>query len=102
MPCPEHGGKHTFHDHRYIVTNDAEILVSDTDKGNWWLLKGEIICVMRDGPPERAHLVAAAPVMRDTLRKIRVQLEMGLYLKDPEMQKVMLASVVRALKGGAP
>lgn len=69
MPCPEHAGKHPFHDYRYIVTEDAEI--NQREGGDWGMDRGEIVCVMRDGPPYRALLVAQAPKLRADLDSAR-------------------------------
>ncbi len=108
IPCPEHGGKHTFHDHRYIVTADAEVEV-DRD-GTWRLTKGEIICVMRDGPPENAHLAAAAPRLLAALEDaapMLFHLANGQRTTELDVKMAAIAfeqarAAIAKAKGGAP
>jgi hypothetical protein len=49
MADPEYAGMHPYHDHRYVVTADAEIALGhDPRPGNWELETGSLVCVMRD------------------------------------------------------
>lgn len=48
MPCPQHAGKHPFHDSRWIATHDAT-LEHGHDPRSWGLESGSLICEMRDG-----------------------------------------------------
>ena len=62
MPCPKNAGKHVFHDTRWIATHDAELSYGhDSRDESWGLESGSLVCEMRDGPSENAHLIAAAP-----------------------------------------
>lgn len=67
MPCPQHHGKHPFHDHRWIATADA-VVEFGHDPRSWGVENGSLICEMRDGPPANAHLIAAAPDMAQACR----------------------------------
>lgn len=60
MPCPQHKGKHPFHDSRWIATHDAEPEFGH-DPRSWYLASGSLICQMQDGPEANARLIAAAP-----------------------------------------
>ena len=37
---------------------------------DWFLTKGSLICMMRDGPTANARLIAAAPTMLATLQTV--------------------------------
>lgn len=80
MACPKHAGKHPFHDHRWIVTADAEIEWNH-DRSEWSLSRGALVAEMRDGPTGRAHLAAAAPALLAALKKAQAALlrELGHY-----------------------
>lgn len=98
MPCPQHAGKHPFHDHRYVVTSDAELSYGhDPRDESWGLSSGAIICQMRDGPPERAHLVAAAPQMLDALIEARTVLAVALSWPGSEnIRNKIIIAILRA------
>jgi hypothetical protein len=49
-----------FDSTRFIATQDAE-WSGDNRDGSDYLISGSLICEMRDGPPERTRLIAAAP-----------------------------------------
>lgn len=56
MPCPIHGGKHPFHDSRWITTADA-VIEKEWDSNEWGLEEGSLICEMRDVPPGTAQRI---------------------------------------------
>lgn len=67
MPCPVHGGKHPYHDGRWIVTDDAEVEHGRVP-GEWRLEKGSLIAMMMDVHSDNGRLIAAAPeLMRRTI-----------------------------------
>jgi hypothetical protein len=70
MPDPVNKWLHPFHDRRWIATADAEVEFGH-DKRSWALTSGHLICQMRDGPEEDALMVAAAPRLRDMLKRLR-------------------------------
>ena len=70
VPCPIHHGKHPCHDTRWVMTADAEVEMSDHVPDDWRLTSGSIVCQMRDGDPQDAHLVAAAPELLAALSDI--------------------------------
>lgn len=77
MPCPDHAGKHPFHDHRWIATADAHV-ERGHDPRSWGLETGTLICEMRDGPPANAALIVRAVnshgAMVDSLTETRLAL----------------------------
>ncbi len=72
MPCPVNGGRHTLHDHRYIVTSNAEVEFSYQMPKDWALSTGSIVCEMMDcvDQKEYATLFAAAPGLLEWSQKL--------------------------------
>jgi hypothetical protein len=71
MADPEHKGKHSLHDNRFITTGDCEF-----DKRGI-CSSGSIICSLRDQPDQRADavLLASAPEMRDCMIELSKALD---------------------------
>jgi hypothetical protein len=70
VPCPVHHGKHPFHDHRWIMTDDSEVVMSEHVPNDWHLSNGSAICMMRDVDPRNAHLIASAPELLAALEAV--------------------------------
>ena len=72
MPCPVNAGRHTQHDHRYIVTAGSKVDHGGSMPEDWAMEDGSILCTMRDVHPANARLLASAPDLlreRDELRE---------------------------------
>lgn len=76
MPCPVHGGKHPYHDQRWIAAAETQIEFGATPE-DWRCETGSLICEMRDGAPENARLIAAAPELLAALTEIAELAEKG-------------------------
>ena len=70
VPCPVHHGKHPFHDHRWIMTDDSEVVMSERVPNDWHLSNGSAICMMRDVDPRNAYLIASAPDLLSALERL--------------------------------
>ena len=68
MPCPVNVGKHSYHDNRWIVTEDAEVEFYPHVPNDWHLRTGSLIAQMRDVPAEYAVCLAAAPELLSQLK----------------------------------
>ncbi len=101
VPCPIHGGKHPFHDARWVMTADAEVEMSDWVPNDWRLSQGSMICMMRDVDPRHAHLIAAAP---DLLEALEMALGAVGYFDELEGAPMLLdavrAAIAKARGGG--
>jgi len=69
MPCPKNAGRHPYHDHRWIVTEDAQVEFGH-DERDWALSSGSLVCEMRDVDPKFATLIAASPELLAALQEI--------------------------------
>ena len=104
MPCPKHAGKHAFHDTRWIATHDAELSYGhDSKDESWGLESGSLVCEMRDGPSENAHLIAAAPDLLCMLERV-----LDGVLRLPEIPRTLCSldieqarKAIAKAKGGA-
>ena len=67
MPCPVNAGRHPYHDHRWIATEDAETEWNGNDPEEWMLASGRLIAEMRDVDPVYARLFTAAPELLELL-----------------------------------
>ena len=76
MACPDHGGKHPYHDSRYIVTEGAQVDWNH-DNTEWALESGICLCTMRDVHPANARLIAAAPELLEALEALLEQADLG-------------------------
>lgn len=69
MPCPKNAGRHPYHDHRWIVTEDGEVEFSRSGL-EWAMAKGSLVCQMMDVDPKFSTLIAAAPELLHALVEI--------------------------------
>lgn len=61
MACPDHAGKHPFHDQRWIVTEGAEVEFGhDPRPGQWSVRNGSLVAQMRDCELGTAQAIVTA------------------------------------------
>lgn len=102
LPCPDHAGKHPFHDHRWIATADAEV-ERGNDPRSWGLFTGSLICQMRDCPDSmmaNARLIAAAPELLAALKLCADKLALWPEGSNPEFFPSLKAARAAIAKSG--
>ena len=99
VPCPIHHGKHPFHDARWVMTADAVVEHSEHVPNDWHLTSGSIICQMRDGDPQNAHLIAAAPELLAALEMAMESLDAVDVPQEWDCRSKVRAAIAKATGG---
>ena len=87
MSCPEHQGKHEYHDNRWIATEDAEVeIIGYGEEPEWRMTRGHLIAKMRDIHPAYARLISAAPELLAACKATLAAME------DPDFDEYMGAA----------